>query len=161
MAWSAVVHSDGWSEDNAKEIASGFIKKANTIEQLAEVIGLDPRVLNDEVARYNAACAKGVDADFSRNPDSLLPIVTGPFYAAPVTPSLVCTGGGARRDMDGRVFNHDDTFIPRLFEAGELGSMFSDLYQNGSYITEAMITGRNAARAALAETPTKISEKAV
>lgn len=161
MAWSAVVHSDGWSEDNAKEIASGFIKKANTIEQLAEMIGLDPRVLNDEVARYNTACAKGVDADFSRNPDSLLPIVTGPFYAAPVTPSLVCTGGGARRDMDGRVFNHDDTFIPRLFEAGELGSMFSDLYQNGSYITEAMITGRNAARAALAETPTKISEKAV
>ncbi|WP_373489813.1 hypothetical protein [Parasphingorhabdus sp.] len=46
-----------------------------------------------------------------------------------------------------------DHVIPRLFEAGELGSFISDLYQNGSYLTEAMITGRGAARAALALEP--------
>ena len=31
--------------------------------------------------------------------------------------------------------------------------MFSDLYQNGSYLTEAMLTGRAAARSALALQP--------
>lgn len=160
MTWSAVVDDKGWSDENMEEVASGFIKKADTIAQLAQMIGLDPETLSAEVERYNTACDAGVDAEYGRNPDSLLPIATGPFYAAPLTPSIVCTGGGARRDMDGRVFAHDNSFIPRLFEAGELGSMFSDLYQNGSYITEAMITGRNAARAALAQAPSHISDKA-
>ena len=68
-------------------------------------------------------------------------------------PAIVCTGGGAKRDMDGRVYDHHGRAIPRLFEAGELGSFISDLYQNGSYLTEAMITGRGAARSALAEVP--------
>ena len=52
-----------------------------------------------------------------------------------------------------QVFDHHGNVIPRLLEAGELGSMFSDLYQNGSYLTEAMITGRGAARSALALQP--------
>jgi len=160
MAWSAVVHEEGWSDDNTKEIESGLIHKADTIDELANKIGLDPAILSEEVETYNAACERGIDEQHGRNPDSLLPIQTGPFYAVLVTPSIVCTGGGARRDMDGRVFDHTNGFIPRLFEAGELGSMFSDLYQNGSYITEAMITGRNAAKAALAEAPAKLSELA-
>ena len=61
--------------------------------------------------------------------------------------------------MDGQVLDHHGKFIPRLFEAGELGSMFSDLYQNGSYITEAIITGRNAARAALSLEVSALTEK--
>ena len=34
-------------------------------------------------------------------------------------------------------------------EAGQLGSMVSDLYQNGTYLTEAMISGRSAGRNAV------------
>ena len=160
MTWSALVDDEGWSDDNSKEIESGLIKRADTIAELAGLIGLDPDILTQEVENYNAACESGVDTAHGREPDSLMPIANGPFYAVLVTPSLVCTGGGARRNMDGRVYDHQGGFIPRLYEAGELGSMFSDLYQNGSYITEAMITGRNAARAALAEAPSDLSQKA-
>lgn len=157
MTWAAVVTAEEWSEDNSREIESGLIKKADTVAELAELIGLDPAVLEDEVARYNAACAAGKDDVHGRNPDTLLPVSNGPFYAVPITPSIVCTGGGAKRDMDGHVFGHDGQVIPRLFEAGELGSFISDLYQNGSYLTEAMITGRGAARAALALAPSEIA----
>lgn len=160
MTWSAVVDDDGWSDDNAKEIDSGLIKKADTIAELATLIGLDPDVLSQEVQTYNTHCANGVDNGHGRNPDSLMAIENGPFYAILVTPSIVCTGGGARRNMDGQVYDHQGGFIPRLFEAGELGSMFSDLYQNGSYITEAMITGRNAARAALSQAPSNVAARA-
>jgi succinate dehydrogenase/fumarate reductase flavoprotein subunit len=156
MGWSALVHPEGWSDDNSAEIESGLIKSADSIGELAKLIDLDPSVLEAEVAAYNASCAAGEDTAHGRAADSLMPIATGPYYAILVTPSIVCTSGGARRNMDGRVYDHTGEFIPRLFEVGELGSMFSDLYQNGSYITEAMITGRNAARAALAETPAKI-----
>lgn len=158
MTWSAVVTAEGWSEDNSDEIASGFIKKADNIADLAEQIDIDPATLDAQVAKYNTACEAGHDDDLERNPDTLLPIVNGPFYALPITPVIVCTGGGAKRNMDGHVFGHDGNFIPRLFEAGELGSMFSDLYQNGSYLTEAMITGKGAARSVLALEPVKIRE---
>ncbi len=63
-----------------------------------------------------------------------------------VDPVIVCTGGGARRNIRSEVLGHDGQPIRRLYEAGELGSMFSDLYQNGSYLTEAMISGRAAGR---------------
>jgi predicted oxidoreductase len=153
MTWSSVVNKHPWSEDNSAEVESGLIEVADDIATLATQIGLDSEVLTAEVDRYNAACEAGIDVQHKRNPDTLLPIVNGPFYAVLITPSIVCTGGGARRDLDGHVFGQDNKVIPRLFEAGELGSMFSDLYQNGSYLTEAMITGRGAARAALALDP--------
>jgi hypothetical protein len=153
MTWSSVVKQYPWSEDNSAEVEADLIKAAEDIASLATKIGLDPEVLTAEVDTYNAACEAGIDEQHGRNPDTLLPITNGPFYAVLITPSIVCTGGGARRDLDGHVFDGDDNIIPRLFEAGELGSMFSDLYQNGSYLTEAMITGRGAARAALALDP--------
>lgn len=153
MTWASVVEQTPWSEDNSAEIESGLIKRADDIAGLATQIGLDPEVLVAEVEAYNSACAAGVDTAHGRNPDTLLPISNGPFYAMQITPSIVCTGGGAKRDIDGRVTGTNGQTIPRLFEAGELGSMFSDLYQNGSYLTEAMITGRGAARAALALEP--------
>ena len=153
MTWSAVVVAEEWSEDNSKEIAAGLIHKADTIAELAAKIGVDPAVLEAEVAQYNASCAAGHDEVHGRNADTLLPVANGPFYALPITPAIVCTGGGARRNMDGGVFGHDDQPIARLYEAGELGSFISDLYQNGSYLTEAMITGRGAARSVLALQP--------
>jgi succinate dehydrogenase/fumarate reductase flavoprotein subunit len=152
MTWSAVVADYVWSDDNSAEMAAGLIVSADTIEDLGVKIGLDPAVLAAETATYNAACAAGVDEGHGRRADSLLPVATGPFHALPIVPAIVCTGGGARRDADGRVFDHAGGFIPRLFEAGELGSIFSDLYQNGSYLTEAMISGRAAARTALSQT---------
>ena len=69
-----------------------------------------------------------------------------PYYAIEIVPAIVCTGGGARRNMESEVLDHAGRAIPRLYEAGELGSMFSNLYQNGSYLTEAMISGRAAGR---------------
>jgi succinate dehydrogenase/fumarate reductase flavoprotein subunit len=51
------------------------------------------------------------------------------------------------------VLDHAGTPIPRLYEAGELGSTFGNLYQNGSFLTECIVFGRIAARNAIAEVP--------
>lgn len=150
MTWNAVVEDYRWSEENIAEVEAGWIVKADTIEALAERIGKPIELLKRTIADWNQACAAGVDADFARRPETLSPIVSGPFYAVEIKPAIVCTGGGAKRDIEGHVLDHDDRPILRLFEAGELGSMFSDLYQNGSYLTEAMISGRAAATSVLA-----------
>ncbi|MCC7199369.1 MAG: FAD-binding protein, partial [Gammaproteobacteria bacterium] len=146
MTWNTVVENYDWSEDNQAEIARGWIVKADSIEELARRTGRDPATLAQTVARYNAQCAAGRDDDYGRNPQTLQPITKAPFYAIEMVPAIVCTGGGARRNIESEVLGHDQQPIPRLYEAGELGSMFSNLYQNGSYLTEAMISGRAAGR---------------
>ncbi|MBS0590286.1 MAG: FAD-binding protein [Proteobacteria bacterium] len=146
MSWNPVVGGYRWSDDNTAEVEKGWIQKADSIEELAEKIGREPAKLRATVERYNAACRDRRDADFQRNPDTLYPIADGPFYAMRIDPVIVCTGGGARRNIRSEVLDHAGKPIPRLYEAGELGSMFSDLYQNGSYLTEAMISGRAAGR---------------
>lgn len=146
MSWNPVVGGYRWSDDNSAEVAKGWIQKADSIEELAAKIGRDPVKLRDTVDRYNSACRDRQDHDFQRNPGTLYPIADGPYYAMRIDPVIVCTGGGARRNIRSEVLDHDGKPIPRLYEAGELGSMFSDLYQNGSYLTEAMISGRAAGR---------------
>ncbi|MDI3295438.1 FAD-dependent oxidoreductase [Janthinobacterium tructae] len=150
MTWNTVVEAYPWSEDNKAEIAQGWIVQADSIEELAIKIGRDPQELAATVNGYNAACAAGEDPEYGRSAATLQPIAQGPFYAIELVPAIVCTGGGARRNIESEVLDHQHKPIPRLYEAGELGSMFSNLYQNGSYLTEAMISGRAAGKNAVA-----------
>ncbi|MFO1455011.1 MAG: FAD-binding protein [Steroidobacteraceae bacterium] len=146
MTWNTIVEGYDWSEDNSAEVEAGWIASADSIEALAGKIGRDPARVAATVREYNAACAAGQDARFGRNPQTLQPIAKPPFYAIEVISGIVCTGGGGRRNIESEVLDHGGKPIHRLYEAGELGSMFSDLYQNGSYLTEAMISGRAAGR---------------
>jgi succinate dehydrogenase/fumarate reductase flavoprotein subunit len=149
MTWSALVEGSPWSDDNGDEVNSGLIQQAPDIRSLAKQINLPAERLEATYNVYQAACGGGQDKQWGRKAETLLPLTGETIYAVPITPAIVCTGGGAKRSLDGHVFGHDGLAIPRLFSAGELGSMFSDLYQNGSYLTEAMITGRAAACSAL------------
>ena len=134
-----------WSDDNSVELEKGWIIKADTIEELAEKIDRDPAELKATIDAWNAACDAGVDAEFGRDPEKMAKIDTAPYYAVSITPTLVATTGGAKRDTAGRVLNWNDEPIAGLYEAGELGSYVSNLYQNGVFLSEAMLSGRTAA----------------
>jgi len=144
MSWNTVVEKYRWSEDNAAEIDQGWIQKAGSIEALAQSIARDPAEVAATVQRFNRACELNVDEELGRSPATLQPLTRPPFYAVEIVPALMCTTGGARRNSDSEVLGYDGMRIPRLYEAGELGSMFADLYQNGALLTEAMISGRAA-----------------
>ena len=149
MTWNAAVHGYEWSEDNSREIEKGWITKTNSIAELALKLGRDQDQLIKTVTEYNAACAAKTDLTFNRDPSTLEPIVTPPYYAIEIKPGLVCTSAGAKRNTKGEVLNRAGEPIPGLYEAGQLGSMVADLYQNGTYLTEAMISGRSAGRNAV------------
>ncbi|MGI1946167.1 FAD-dependent oxidoreductase [Shewanella glacialipiscicola] len=146
FTWNIAAENLDWSDDNLVEIEQGLIAKADTIEELAVKIGRDPTEVSAEIQKYNGACAAGEDKEFSRIPITLQPIIKAPFYGVKIVPAVVCTGGGGRRNIESEVLSPVGKPIPRLYEAGELGSMFSNLYQNGSYLTEAMISGRAAGK---------------
>ncbi len=148
LSWPTTTEGYTWSNDNLAEIEKGWIIKADTIAELAEKIGRDPDELQATIDRYNEMCEKGVDEDFGRDPALMAKIETAPYYAIAITPTLVATTGGAMRDTAGRVLDWDEEPIPGLYEAGELGSYVSNLYQNGVFLSEAMLSGRTAAQTA-------------
>ena len=96
--------------------------------------------------------AAGEDADFGRKL-MLSPLAKGPFYAMELSPSMINTQGGPRRNEEAKILRPDGTPIPRLYSAGELGSIFSYLYQGTGNIGECLAFGRIAGRNVAAETP--------
>jgi len=140
-----------WSEDNSAEIAKGWIIKAKSVAELARKISVDEAILANTLAPYNEYCKTGKDADFGRPKEHLMPVGGPPYYAIQIMPTLWCTQGGPRRDKEARVLDVDDNPIPRLYAAGELGSITGFLYQGGSDLAESIVFGQIAARNAIAE----------
>ena len=83
----------------------------------------------------------------------LVPIVAPPFYAIELSPSMLNTQGGPRRNGSGQVVRPDGSPVPRLYSAGELGSIYSYLYQGTGNIGECLAFGRISGRNAAAEHP--------
>ena len=133
-----------WSADNSVELEKGWIIKADTIEELAEKIGKDPAALKAEVEKYNAMVDAGADTDFGRDITTMAKIEQGPFYAIEEVPAMPACSGGAKRNIKGQVLNWDNEPIEGLYSAGELGSLVCNLYQNGTYLHEAICSARAA-----------------
>ncbi|MGB9699353.1 MAG: FAD-dependent oxidoreductase [Thermodesulfobacteriota bacterium] len=141
-----------WSLDNSVEIKKGWILQGNNPGELAVKIGVDPQVLEATITRYNQFCRAGKDEDFGR-PKEDLRVLEPPLYAIQLWPALINTQGGPRRDKESRVLDPEGKPIPRLYAAGELGSIWGYLYQGACNIGEALVFGRIAGRNAAMEKP--------
>jgi 3-oxosteroid 1-dehydrogenase len=144
---------EGWSRDNMKEIEKGWIKKADTIEELGQLIGgkMDPAVLEETVNRYNSYCEQGHDPEFGRGVQSLKPLVTPPYYSCTLYPGGINTCGGPRRNGYGQVLDPFKRVIPRLYSAGEMGSICGNIYAIGGLNAGEMLSsGRLAGRSVAA-----------
>ena len=150
--WTQIVERYDWSEDNSAELAKGWIKTADSLTALASVVGLDPAALANTVDRWSRFCDAGRDPDFGRTL-MMAPIAGAPFYAVELSPSMLNTQGGPRRNEKGQIVRPDGTPIPRLYSAGELGSIYSYLYQGTGNIGECLAFGRLSGRNAAAEPP--------
>jgi succinate dehydrogenase/fumarate reductase flavoprotein subunit len=150
--WTQIVEKYDWSANNSRELAKGWIKRADSVAALASAIGLDATTLADSIARWNRACDAGQDAEFGRKL-MMHPIAEPPFYAIELSPSMLNTQGGPRRNEKAQIVRPDGTPVPRLYSAGELGSIYSYLYQGTGNIGECLAFGRIAGRNAAAETP--------
>jgi succinate dehydrogenase/fumarate reductase flavoprotein subunit len=148
-----------WSQNNIAEINKGWVMKAGSLEELVKKIRdyvdnndlMYPSVLDKTIKKYNRFCRKGEDTDFHRPPWSLTPIENPPYYAVKLWPGGPNTQGGPRRNKKAQVMRPDNTPVPRLYAAGELGSVWGMLYQGGGNIAECIAFGRIAGTNAAAE----------
>jgi fumarate reductase flavoprotein subunit len=99
------------------------LKVADTLEELADLIGVDKENFLNTIARYNKACETGVDEEFGKRPETMKPIVQGPFYA--IYGKMACDGafGGMLVNSKTQVYNADKSgVIPGLFATGDNAS---------------------------------------
>ena len=118
---------DKLPEDIEEGIREGWLKKADTIEELAEAFGLTD--LPETVAKYNEYCDKGVDEQFGTNKWYLSKVEKGPFYAVECEPSAWSTFGGVRTDDKLRALKADNTPMEGLYVVGtDNGSLYYSPY---------------------------------
>jgi fumarate reductase flavoprotein subunit len=102
--------------------AGGTLYRADTIAELAALIGIAPPRLEELVGDYNAAVDAGTLHALSppRRSDRYRawPIRTAPFHAMPICAAITNTMGGIVVDGNGAVLDQSDTPIPGLFAAG-------------------------------------------
>ena len=111
-------------EEGLKE---GWLKKGDTIEELAEQFNLPE--LPATVAKYNEYCDKGVDEQFGANKWYLSKVEKGPFYAVQNEPSAWSTFGGVRTDDQCRALDADNQPIEGIYVAGtDNGSLYYSPY---------------------------------
>jgi 3-oxosteroid 1-dehydrogenase len=144
-------------------IASGYLKKAQTLQELAAACGIDPEGLRQTVERFNQFAQTGKDLDFKRgeraydrywgdpthdgpNP-SLGPISVPPFHAVELYPGDVGTYGGLVADEFGRVLNQQGEVIEGLYATGNAtASVTGSCYPGaGASIAASFVFGYRAA----------------
>ena len=142
--------------------AWGGIMKADTIEELARQLDVDPAGLAATVRKFNGYAASGKDPDFQRGdatydryygdhsvgPNPCLgPISKPPFYGAKVYPGELGTKGGIDTDENARVLDQGGNVIPGLYAIGNCSaSVMGQTYPaSGSTLAPAMVFGFRAA----------------
>jgi predicted oxidoreductase len=116
------------------------IKRASTLEQLAQITGLPIDALTKSVTEYNESHKNKIQ--------------TPPFYAAQLFPLARKSMGGLSIDHQTRVLNALGKVIPGLYAAGEVtgeANINGKRALEGTFLGPAIITGRVAARAVLAD----------
>ena len=131
--------------------------KADTLEELVEMMGLPAETALAEIARYNDLCHAGFDEDFGKMSKRLFPVENPPFYACAFSASkyMLVMMGGLECDHDLHVINDAEEPIPGLFCAGNnQGRRFLVDYpvivagiSLGTALTFSRLAGTNAAAA--------------
>lgn len=106
----------------ATPMASYTVYAADTIEGLAERLGLDPGAFAETVGRYNQMCSDGKDTDFAKDPSLLFPVDTPPFYAGVGAHEpggrILVTLAGLFVDGGHRVLGEGFEPVPGLYAVG-------------------------------------------
>lgn len=135
-------------------LKQGYIVEADTMEELAEKLGLPVDAFTATVERYNELAAKGEDEDFGKESYRLSTLQQAPFYGVRQAGGyLICTIDGIQIDDNMHAIDQDFKAIPGLYVIGDMsGNYFSGSYPSlmagaaaGRSATFGRLAGQNAA----------------
>jgi fumarate reductase flavoprotein subunit len=156
IAWNIYdqrIHDLGMTfEDYRDAEAAGAVRRADDIDELASVCGLDPESLGATMAECAVFVAGMGNCPFGRGFASK-PALAAPYYAIRITGALFHTQGGLAIDSGAKVLREDGVAFPNLFAGGGAArgvsgdAVWGYLSGNGllTAVTLGRIAGRNAA----------------
>jgi succinate dehydrogenase/fumarate reductase flavoprotein subunit len=121
-------------------IENGFVFQTDTIEELAEKLGLPAEELKATVDHYNELAYAGEDTDYGKETFRLTPVDTAPYYGAKNTGYVLCTMDGIQIDTTMNAIDTEGNPIPGLYVVGnDSGGYFANTYPN---LSTGMACGR-------------------
>lgn len=126
----------------------GWVFKADTLEELAKMIGVKEPALLKTVSEYNEDCEKGHDRLFGKPAPALLPLNKAPYYALKFRPILIDTVGPIVINENMEVLDDAHEPIPGLYAAGVItsGSQGADYTLHGAALSFSLFSGRFAGK---------------
>ncbi|MCY0965652.1 FAD-dependent oxidoreductase [Parathalassolituus penaei] len=145
-------------------LRNGYLKRGQTLAQLAAAIGADAATLEQTVREYNVGASEGQDQQFGRGTTSfnryladpenrpnpcVAPVRKGPYYAVKVLMGDLGTFDGIRTSVYGEVLANNQAPVPGLYAVGnDRRSMMGGNYPGagitlGPIMTFGYITGRH------------------
>ncbi|HNX28052.1 MAG TPA: FAD-dependent oxidoreductase [Syntrophomonadaceae bacterium] len=142
-------------------VEKGKVLKADTLEELADKMGVPKENFLKTVERYNEIVAQKDDVDFGKRAELLTPIVKPPFYAGKLISTILTMVGGLRTNTNLNVLDENDQPVENLFVAGSAaGDFFANDYPticpgigHGRCITFGRLAGLIAAGKSVDEVP--------
>lgn len=111
---------DHFDEQWERDLAAGYepIAQADTIEELAEKMGIDVDGLVAELEDYNRMCEEGHDEIFEKDRQYMQPIDTPPYYICRQNVGAYGSLGGVLINHKTEVLTQEGLVIPGLYSAG-------------------------------------------
>ena len=122
----------------------------DSIDALAEGIGVDKDRLTKTIKNYNSFANNGEDYKCGREAQYMRAFDGKKYYAMYMVSGLLNTQGGPKRSANAEVLDTQGNPIPHLYSAGECGGITVCMYQGGTNIAECITFGRIAGKSAAA-----------
>ena len=122
----------------------------DSIDALAEGIGVDKDRLTKTIKNYNSFANNGEDYKCGREAQYMCAFDGKKYYAMYMVSGLLNTQGGPKRSANAEVLDTQGNPIPHLYSAGEGGGITVCMYQGGTNIAECITFGRIAGKSAAA-----------
>jgi len=123
-------------------LKGGYLVRGETVEELAEQMGVDAAVLQATIDQYNNAVATGKD-ELTGRTLLVATIDEGPYFAAKRVPSAHHTMGGVEINTDTHVLDTEGNWIEGLYAAGEVcGDIHGGNRVGGNAVDDTVVFGR-------------------
>ncbi len=133
-----------------KYVSNGLTVQADTVEELAELLEMDPAVLAETVETWNKAVENKKDEEFGRDTGMENDLTTAPYYAIKIAPGIHHTMGGVKINTRAEVVDKEGNAVPGLFAAGEVtGGVHGANRIGGNAVADIVVFGRVACASAI------------
>ena len=148
-----IIDADNADAQVLEDSESQYVLKAETLDELAELMGVPADNLKKTVESYNACVEKGEDTEFGTAIERMDAITDGPYYAFILSPITFSSLVSVKVDGNCRVLNTEGEVIPNLFAAGDmvLGGNITSYYFDARGVGTAVYTGDLSAQTAKEE----------